>query len=877
MGTKVTIPPLGLPSNSSFITSLNNDLDTLGNEFDNVLYRDGSQSWLGDQNANSKRLYNLPLPVLGHEPVRLADIESIIEDISSGLSTQARTYATRSAMASALAFNGTVANLTEPGREGEFVLNTSDLTAQVTEDPMQSTYVAVATDTTGASGAWVRQAPGPFLKPEWFGAVGGLSVDDGPAFQGLSNAVNILGGAVIELQHGATYYIGTQVLTAGNQATPGAYSYGPTVLYPFNFSGCTRGVLLKGNGARIRCLSGAKYGTFNDNGTPKASVAPYFLGGLASPYQAMIRVYNCSGGVRICDVELDGNIGSATIGGEYDDTGRQIAMVGIMIDHNTCSVTVENVYSHHHGLDGIEAIWAGATELTPMYPVILKNSQFINNGRQGFSWVGGRGVWAFDCKFNDTGKNIGALPPSAPGSGLDIEAEASICRDGYFVNCEFSNNTGTGQTHVGDVERITYVNCKFIGTTSHAAWPATAYTKFRDCLFVGSVVNVHGNANASKATKFLNCRFSGSTALSPTGIVSNYGGYLLNFGGGSFNVLLDTCTINTDGNTTVAGAYASGTELVIRNCVYKQDGTTDNYFSARAYGINTIDSAGPNHFFDFSGVNYGRLIINGVEQTRIIPSATNVQGDFTLSTGSIFNHLNANGYSIRQKYITDDAYISNVKDGVGYKPIHYQASTFGWGFGTAEVLTLDATNGLLLSGGLRLWIQNNPITANYYIETSGDNFRIRTDQNFQVQFGVNGGIQAYVASDGFHVTGVGVFSGALSATNLSGTNTGDQTITLTGDVAGSGTGSFAATIAANAVTTTKIANSNVTYAKIQNVTASRLLGNPTGAGAALSEISLGADLTFSGTSIQIGAFTGDITKSCRLFSHYDWQQYSYLC
>ena len=37
--------------------------------------------------------------------------------------------------------------------------------------------------------------------------------------------------------------------------------------------------------------------------------------------------------------------------------------------------------------------------------------------------------------------------------------------------------------------------------------------------------------------------------------------------------------------------------------------------------------------------------------------------------------------------------------------------------------------------------------------------------------------------------------GAVSGSNLSGTNTGDQTITLTGDVTGSGTGSFAATLA----------------------------------------------------------------------------------
>lgn len=53
--------------------------------------------------------------------------------------------------------------------------------------------------------------------------------------------------------------------------------------------------------------------------------------------------------------------------------------------------------------------------------------------------------------------------------------------------------------------------------------------------------------------------------------------------------------------------------------------------------------------------------------------------------------------------------------------------------------------------------------------------------------------------------------------NTSGTNTGDQTITLTGDVTGSGTGSFAATIANNAVT----------LAKIQDITTARILGRVT--------------------------------------------------
>jgi hypothetical protein len=72
-------------------------------------------------------------------------------------------------------------------------------------------------------------------------------------------------------------------------------------------------------------------------------------------------------------------------------------------------------------------------------------------------------------------------------------------------------------------------------------------------------------------------------------------------------------------------------------------------------------------------------------------------------------------------------------------------------------------------------------------------------------------------------------NGSATLTNgtHSGTNTGDQTVTLTGDVTGSGTGSFAATIA----------NDSVTYAKMQNVSATdRLLGRSTSGAGDVEEI-----------------------------------------
>ena len=58
-------------------------------------------------------------------------------------------------------------------------------------------------------------------------------------------------------------------------------------------------------------------------------------------------------------------------------------------------------------------------------------------------------------------------------------------------------------------------------------------------------------------------------------------------------------------------------------------------------------------------------------------------------------------------------------------------------------------------------------------------------------------------------------NGSFSGTST-GTNTGDQTITLSGDVSGTGTGAFATTIANSAITSAKINDAAVITAKIAN-------------------------------------------------------------
>jgi hypothetical protein len=109
-------------------------------------------------------------------------------------------------------------------------------------------------------------------------------------------------------------------------------------------------------------------------------------------------------------------------------------------------------------------------------------------------------------------------------------------------------------------------------------------------------------------------------------------------------------------------------------------------------------------------------------------------------------------------------------------------------------------------------------------------------------------------------------SGALSLLGRSANSTGNVA-----DISATPASSCvfmesSSTLTCAAIATANIASSAVTYAKVQNVAASRLLGNPTGSPAAPSEISLGSTLAFSGTALQTTALTGDVTATANSFA-----------
>lgn len=81
MGTKVTVDAIEDVANSSGLPKINENFDKLADEFDLVLYADGSVPVTGDLDMDSNRILNLPLPLTNAEPITRGQIDVVINEV----------------------------------------------------------------------------------------------------------------------------------------------------------------------------------------------------------------------------------------------------------------------------------------------------------------------------------------------------------------------------------------------------------------------------------------------------------------------------------------------------------------------------------------------------------------------------------------------------------------------------------------------------------------------------------------------------------------------------------------------------------------------------------------------------------------------------
>ena len=361
------------------------------------------------------------------------------------------------------------------------------------------------------------------------GAQGDGRSDDTGAFQKAARLIQERGGGTLVIPK-ATYVVGGQKHVAGQ--TP--YYQTASV---FRVEGLEF-LRVEGHGATLRFAPGLHFGAFDPKTGQPYGKMPNYDRQYAVGVGAMLDISH-SRHVTVRDLDLDGDSGGYVLGGGWGDTGRQLAGDGLLL-YGDADVRVERVHSHHQGRDGVMIGWTGLKASDPPTPYTLTDCAFDFNGRQGLSWVGGRGLQAIRCKFNHTGRSRAGttLLESPPGAGVDIEAEESVCRDGYFQDCEFVDNAGCGLVaDSGDGGYARFLRCTFWGTTNWSAWSAKPGLKYRDCLFYGSAVHTFGSPDPALATTFIGCRFEDK----PWTDGRVYGNYLLDSDRGGENVRFDHC------------------------------------------------------------------------------------------------------------------------------------------------------------------------------------------------------------------------------------------------------------------------------------------------------------------------------------------------
>ena len=112
----------------------------------------------------------------GYKAVALVAASEWFQAVQAGTAAAPVAVPSRDAIA-VLTDHSKPALLHEAGREGIFLFNASDHSAQVAADTERGMYIAPATAPTGASGSWVRTVDGA-INAAWFGTAGDGATND---------------------------------------------------------------------------------------------------------------------------------------------------------------------------------------------------------------------------------------------------------------------------------------------------------------------------------------------------------------------------------------------------------------------------------------------------------------------------------------------------------------------------------------------------------------------------------------------------------------------------------------------------------------------------------------------------------------------------
>lgn len=719
------------------------------------------------------------------------------------------------------------------------------------------------------------------------------------ALQNAAAQVVINGGGTLVIPPGG-YLVGRQTLGGFllDGVTPAAW--GPEEV--ITIKNTPRGIRIVMIGATLKAAPGLRYGSFDPvSGNPIVTVVPFLdYSKYAYPYRAMINLTNIPS-VVIDGGELDGNNSNFIVGGFWGDSQWQLEGSGMWIQ-NCAAITVNDTYIHHQPLDGIIVFQQGTTEASQKTPALFNNVKTRYNGRNNISVGGGIGYTFLNCDMSNVGQVAnaslgGAKLQSSPGAGIDIEAEFGIIRDVALINCNIIGNWQNGLSAAsGDTRRVKVTGGKIEGIiVSKPKFTFHDVTILGKCDFGIGLVDPYlgGNYTAKDGQLFHNCHFSHDATLTESGVLVNN---------------TQSLAVNTHWNRFINCSFETGTAALpnfnvspfgentplFQNCRFRSTSATPVNILGRYQGYNYIDYVGVVQILNgaFSRIESGAVIINGTptyaalnvpdadygdvnisggvwqvqsgQNQFLVPGALNVKaanpaswgvltssaaGEFKIESynnaGSGFEILTFKGSAIA--FYTNNTFrgqidaagnfsVTGTIGGSNFSGTHSGASS-GTNTGDQTItLTGDVTG--TGTGSFAASIGNNKVTDAMIRDGAATSVIGRSANTV----GDPADIAASADNQGLRrvggVLGFGTFD--LSTALFTGTLAAARMPALTGDVT---------TVAGNVATT--IANNAVSFAKFQQVAASSLVGNPTGALANAQGITLLGGLGFSGTSLTI--------------------------
>lgn len=271
-------------------------------------------------------------------------------------------------------------------------------------------------------------------------------------------------------------------------------------------------------------------------------------------------------------------------------------------------------------------------------------------------------------------------------------------------------------------------------------------------------------------------------------------------------------------------------------------------------GINIVGTT-INNTGDLSDTNEGILGVGAGSGTTsiLLSNTTGATGvTITASTGlTIAETTSSNGGSITLTNSAPDQTVS-ISNGTGINVT-----------GTYPNFTVTNTGDLSATNELQVFTNSSDATNHYLVlSDGGGSMTIAEGAGITLTTSGTGsdGIVTISASGGSGtVTSVGlslpsIFSVSGSPVTTSGTLTGTLANQSANVVFSGPTTGGAATPTFRSLVTADLANQIVTYAKVQNVTANKLLGRSNSGAGSMEEITLGTGLSYTGTTLNVSGF-----------------------